>query len=305
MAHPSGLQARSAPATLFLNFISFFFLFSSLVTARDHASSGHRHAHQKYGMAPTNSSIAASNSTDAAAIIAQALAAIRVANKARIEKPSFNKNEFASKAELEAEGKPAAPLDLSLANSTSESGSVTRRKQSDSDAKAALPYTIPKKIAEAAKKLAESHPQVPKGDHAEVAARIRAKYSSKNNDTNAPEPEKRPEGRLGAYGKHEGDASKRAASYWMLDEAPSGHAPFAGDGYKVRTALANNQWYMTLKHRHRSSVTSKTTVQRVTVAQMIQMLSIVPSQTVTDVVPIVVAVLPRLLLCTSLRERTL
>lgn len=158
---------------------------------------------------------------------------MKVANKARIEKPSFNKNEFASKAELEAKAEPAAPLDLSLANSTSNSGSVTRRTQSDSDAKAALPYTIPKNIAQAAKKLAESHPQTPKGDHAEVAARIRAKYSSKNNDTNAPEPEKRPEGRLGAYGSHAGDASKRAAIYWMLNEASSGHAPFAGNGYKV------------------------------------------------------------------------
>ncbi len=96
---------------------------------------------------------------------------------------------------------------------------------------------MPTQLADAARKVAELTNQTPEGDHSDVAAAMRARYAGANNDTNAPSQERRPEGRLGNYGKSSA-ADKRDSSYCMVDEAPSGYAPFATkSGYKVSTTV--------------------------------------------------------------------
>ncbi|CAG9998333.1 unnamed protein product [Clonostachys byssicola] len=99
------------------------------------------------------------------------------------------------------------------------------------------PYSIPEEIREAARKVAESTPQIPKGDHSEVAAAIKQKYRSNNNDTNAPEPLEPPDGKLGQWATSTSNmsskVSERDSGYWMVDMAKRGQSPFAPSGYKV------------------------------------------------------------------------
>lgn len=257
------LRPRFSAVILVLAALLSFFSFNQvLVSASSPSHSNHRHFHRQHvgsgtdetGTDNVTNSGRVFNSTDADAeeLVAMAIAAMRVANKARIEKPSFNKNEFASQEQLAASKEPAPLLKLDVADGDSTSTyndagddddqrkpsslSMLRRHKNDTLG-AAAPYTVPTQLAAAARKVAESTTQSPQGDHAHVAAAMRTKYTNANNDTNTPPQEKRPEGRLGNYGKSS-TAEKRDSSYWMIDEASSGHAPFASkSGYKVSTAV--------------------------------------------------------------------
>jgi hypothetical protein len=234
MATRSGATIARVAFLLFA-LLSFFFAQVVASSTRGAHSHQHHHLHRQHGSIQSDTHAqnanttgrfsGASNSTHSERLVAQAIAAMTVANKARVEKPAFNTNEFATEEQLAAGKESAPPLDLTLSASK---GGLRRRK----DGSTVAPYTISDELAAAAREIAESTPQIPKGDHADVAARVREKYRANTNDTNAPPREKRPEGRLGSYGKDSG-ASKRNAGYWMVDEASSGHAPLAGQDYKV------------------------------------------------------------------------
>lgn len=169
-------------------------------------------------------STASSESND---IVDQALKVLAVVNKARVEYPVFNQK----KREDPDEDKPA-PLLNYKANVKSLS-SDSRLFGGDNDTSHGS-YRIPKDLAEAAASIAESTSQIPKGDHEDVAARIRKKYSPDSlNDTNAPDEQQAPEGRLSVFA---GDApkDKRASGYWMVDDQKfPGKSPFSPDGYQV------------------------------------------------------------------------
>ncbi|KAK1466641.1 hypothetical protein CCUS01_07251 [Colletotrichum cuscutae] len=163
-------------------------LFACLVTT----VSGHQHSHHNYAHLHAR---ADNKNSSAANIVEEALAALKLLNKARVENPHFN-NQNNSSAEISAPN-----------------------------------FSISPELAEAAKVLAESTPQVPKGNHSEVAKAIREKYVHKTNDTNTPESLKTPEGRLLVYGDDK--LSKRAEEWWMVSMGSSGTSPFAPSGYKV------------------------------------------------------------------------
>jgi hypothetical protein len=162
-------------------------------------------------------------SIDAKGLVAQALAAMGRANKARVENPTYNKHE------LSKDRKPSAmapALDYE-----------TWPAQSSNSAKSTSPYSIPSELKKAAKKLAESTDQTPKGDHAKVAATTRKKYRHNTNDTNTPPPLKSPYGKLGEWAleNQQKPLTQSASGYWMVDMAKRGSSPYAQDGYKVHS----------------------------------------------------------------------
>lgn len=193
--------------------------------------SGHHHLHQRHqhghhDSLKTRGDVAVS---DAESLIKTTLTTLSDVNKARVEHPSFNKYELASDASLSL----ADPLDYSV-NATKRRRDVGNSGEGNNGTGLAAPYTIPSELKDAARIVAESKPQRPTGDHAQVAAKIRAKYDHKLNDTNAPSPLDRPDGLLGTFGPDvEQKTLKRASGYWMVDMAQLGSAPYAPSGYKV------------------------------------------------------------------------
>jgi hypothetical protein len=167
-------------------------------------------------------------SSDAQALVKQALKVIAVVNKDRVENPVFNENE---REDPDEEYKPAPLLDYEADPGDISTSRIARRDERNSTVLGS--YRIPKELAEAAAIVAESTPQKPKGDHEDVAARIRKKYTpSSLNDTNAPEELQAPEGKLSVYA---GDGmEKRASGYWLIDDQKfPGMSPFSPSGYKV------------------------------------------------------------------------
>jgi len=167
-------------------------------------------------------------------LVAQALQSLVLRNKARLENPKFNKLEI---AQLSEDPKLAPPLEYQGSNDT-----LTKRQSNNSTGLASdnSAYTIPAELAEAARIVAESTPQVPTGDHGDVAAQIRQKYTSNNNDTNIPASRGAPEGRLSAWAPeflgNSSQAQKRDSSYWMIDMPQLGSSPFGPNGYQVSPA---------------------------------------------------------------------
>ncbi|KAI3538503.1 hypothetical protein CSPX01_09431 [Colletotrichum filicis] len=196
-------------------------LFACLATT----VSGHQHSHHNHAHLHAR---ADNKNSSAANIVEEALAALKLLNKARVENPHFNKYEFHSGSKTPSLA-PALDAPAVISNDT-----TLRRRQSQNNSSAEISapnFSISPELAEAAKVLAESTPQVPKGNHSEVAKAIREKYAHKTNDTNTPESLKTPEGRLSVYGDDK--LSKRAEEWWMVSMGSSGTSPFAPGGYKV------------------------------------------------------------------------
>ncbi|KAL3954473.1 hypothetical protein ACCO45_010036 [Purpureocillium lilacinum] len=108
----------------------------------------------------------------------------------------------------------------------------------------AIGYSIPPFLAQAARAVAESTPQLPAGNHEEVATRMRAKFALKTNDTNKPPPLKTPEGKLSIFADDATAYSRRGNSYWMVDMGHYGSSPLAppriqGDGVSDDTEAIN------------------------------------------------------------------
>ncbi|CAF3635715.1 unnamed protein product [Fusarium graminearum] len=175
-----------------------------------------------------SASLTNGTSSDAQALVEQALKVLAVVNKDRIENPVFNDNK---REEPDEENKPAPLLDYEADPKEITPSRLASRDDENSTVQGS--YRIPKELAEAAAKVAESTPQKPKGDHEDVAARIRKKYTPTFlNDTNTPDELQAPEGRLSVYA---GDGlEKRASGYWLIDDQKfPGISPFSPSGYKV------------------------------------------------------------------------
>ncbi|KAL2759071.1 glycoside hydrolase family 55 protein [Sodiomyces alcalophilus JCM 7366] len=161
------------------------------------------------------------------ALVEQALKILAVVNKARVENPVFNKNEYEDPQE---KYKPAALLNYTA---DPESFPVRKLRRDTNNATVSGSYRIPQELADAAALVAESTPQEPKGDHEAVAAEIRQKYHPNFlNDTNTPEELQAPEGHLSIYAGERQE--KRASGYWMIDDQDHpGQSPFSPSGYQV------------------------------------------------------------------------
>lgn len=196
-------------------------LFACLATT----VSGHQHSHHNHAHLHARTD---NKNSSAANIVEEALAALKLLNKARVENPHFNKYEFHSGSKTPRLA-PALDAPAVISNDTTLR---RRQNQDNSSAEISAPnFSISPELAEAAKVLAESTPQVPKGNHSEVAKAIREKYAHKTNDTNTPESLRTPEGRLSVYG--DDNINKRAEEWWMISMGSSGASPFAPSGYKV------------------------------------------------------------------------
>jgi hypothetical protein len=167
----------------------------------------------------------------AESIVQMALVAVRERNRARLEHPKFNKEEFAP-------GPPTPELAPPL--QYHDNSTLARRNLSSSEPSSA--YTIPPEVVAAAKEVAESTDQTPLGDHESLAAAARDKYQDKSvNDTNSPEPQGTPEGKLAAWAglglepsaSNGSELAKRASGYWMIDMEQRGSSPYAPAGYQV------------------------------------------------------------------------
>ncbi|KAM6526030.1 hypothetical protein FSOLCH5_002161 [Fusarium solani] len=163
-------------------------------------------------------------------MVDQALKVLAVVNKDRVQHPVFNKQEFRHDDDA---GQPAPFLRYKADPNT-----LSRRKDSDSEGSSndEAGYRIPKELSQAARMVAESTPQKPKGNHSQVAEATRKKYSRKSPaDTNTPKEQQTPEGLLSKFSdSYQGTKDKRASGYWMIDDQEHpGRSPFAPSDYKV------------------------------------------------------------------------
>ncbi|KID94680.1 LysM domain protein, partial [Metarhizium majus ARSEF 297] len=201
---------------------------ASVLAHSKHEHDAHSHLHQNLDR--SSSPAGNSSSEGAAELVKHALATAALRNKARVENPMFNKPELDPKAKQPS---LAPPLTYLGGNRTQ----VDKRDGIEANSTSAG-YSIPRELAEAAKFVAESSPQVPTGDHEEVANRLRHKYKLKVNDTNAPTRLQTPEGLLSQWGPDmaaddASDLHRRDSGYWMLDMPQLGSSPFGPQGYKV------------------------------------------------------------------------
>lgn len=199
------------------------------------AQASHNHDHAHLHTRQQGNFTANATSGSAEELVKQALAALSVVNKARLENPKFNENTAAPDG-LERHAAP--PLDIKAFSSNS---SATKRQEDGSETDTSS-YSLPSEVVEAARVVAEANPPRPSGNHSSVAALTRQKYALDRNDTNAPAPLTAPDGFLGNWGRlaesaPSGGLEKRASSYWMADLPQRGYAPHAPDGYKVGASL--------------------------------------------------------------------
>ncbi|KAL6229265.1 hypothetical protein BDW75DRAFT_249917 [Aspergillus navahoensis] len=219
---------------------------ASPVTSHGHHH-GHQHFHHARGSSVLSAPIPASSPTqevpsvsEAKEAVKKALEALSVVNKLRVENIHFNKHGFKD---------PDAPMpkEAPALDTIAASKNVTKRSKSDKSPT----YSIPEGLREAARIVAESAPPAtPKGDHEQVAADIRRKYSLRTNDTNVPSQRLRqPDGLTGYVDSWEdrgvSSANKSSAetaetkakratnTYWMTTIEQRGQSPFAPKGYQV------------------------------------------------------------------------
>lgn len=293
----------ASTSSLVIRFAIFIYLFLAIVVAsHSHNHNHNHHNHQKLANTLSHVSRNVENKTlsDVEKLVQEAIKAAAARNKARLESPHFNKDEFASPPR-----EPSLAPPLRIANGTS---TLSAREASQQNVSSSA-YTIPQEVIEAARIMAESTPQQPTGDHEAIAARIKQKYSHKLNDTNAPKHLGTPEGRLGAWALPDsvGNSSevlKRDSSYWMLSMPQLGSNPYAPSGYNVR--LHNGVLFLTthLLILYRYGGMSKTLGRRETVKRMIRLPSTLPFPAAADAVQIVALALFSPPLCISLQGHT-
>jgi hypothetical protein len=228
--------------------------FFVMTTVSASHSARHNDFHRKKTLrdratASTNSSrLALANNTAVGSqeLVEQALAALAVVNKARIENPHFNVYEFNNNQSSLGSSSDAPPLDVNLASLQNSTIKVARDASNSSIHNSLRKsYSITKELAAAARVMAEATPQTPAGDQPEVAANIREKYASKINDTNRPPQKLVHENGLFEYipdmtsmSSDNETATSIArrdtdATFWMATIEQRGSSPFGPANYKV------------------------------------------------------------------------
>lgn len=168
----------------------------------------------------------------AEAIVANALKVLEVVNKDLVDHPAFNQEVFADQPTVAGLSQTAPPLDYLVDPLSLKKRTEVRRNTGGTH----QPYTIPSALADAARIVAESKPQVPKGDHAKVAANIRAKYAHNggSDSIRAAKRDLSDATHLEARDGFEGDLERRASRYWLIDSQQyPGKSPYAPANYKV------------------------------------------------------------------------
>ncbi|KAL4962958.1 pectin lyase-like protein [Aspergillus stella-maris] len=133
---------------------------------------------------------ARTNNTTANGRVEKALEALRIANRLRIENYQANTYEFNTTRAAKSQKSSVPLLDYTDASKNKTLTNVHKREDG-SNSNRLYGYTVSKDIARAAKDVAESQPPTPwEADYASIASRVRAKYSSGNNDTNVMNQQK-------------------------------------------------------------------------------------------------------------------
>ncbi|CAG8040248.1 unnamed protein product [Penicillium olsonii] len=214
------------------------------------ATSTSQHIHYNHDHLDKRRNITESHGTTTSAegIVQEALKALRIANKLRVENPQPNKYELQGTG-FEQRKTSSVPLSDyldstkdallgQLRKSGSTNGSISRESSPK------YGYTLSPALISAAKEVAESEkPSDWDVDYASIAAKIKAKWSQGSNDTNAMAQKLfRPNG-LEGYAHSEQpegiqsqvhqEKGKRDSPHWMASMEQNGASPFAEKGYQV------------------------------------------------------------------------
>lgn len=199
-------------------------------------------------ISPTGLSPASNGDSDAAAAVARALKVLRVRNKERLEHVQYNKYEFSTPKKVKSADYASLPLDYSQEAVDQVENSESTLERRDSNLTPDYGYSIPSKLKEAARIVAESKPPSPStGNHSAVAAQMRVKYGLGTKDTLAAPQTLRAYDGLSEYvfdtnstnpttNDHELKA-RGSSAWWMATMAQRGSSPFAPSGYKVRASV--------------------------------------------------------------------
>ncbi|PGH27695.1 hypothetical protein AJ80_00710 [Polytolypa hystricis UAMH7299] len=181
--------------------------------------------------------------------VEEALKALRIANKLRVENSQFNKHEIYDPAKHDSESSSVPLLDYIDADKHASLMKLPRRGLANdsypAESNPKYGYTLLPELIKAAKEVAESNPPTAWDvDYASIAASIRAKYSLGNNDTNARiQSLVRPNGLVEYTSFEQPDGLQQplldtpikrdTSSYWMPNLEQNGASPFAEVGYKI------------------------------------------------------------------------
>ncbi|GLA96386.1 hypothetical protein AtubIFM57143_003851 [Aspergillus tubingensis] len=223
-----------------------FFLFGWLpgISASQHGHHTHLHLYRRH-----NGTESAESDGSPKHIVEEALKALRIANKLRVENSQFNKWEFQDNTSQD-KGLTDVPLsDYSDSTKNVSLAQLNRRSSiNDSSALESNPkygYTLSPAIVKAAKDVAESEKPTPWDiDYASIASKVRAKWSAGTNDTNAMVQKLSRSNGLDQYTSfgqpdglqeptEEGVSKRDTSSYWMASVEKNGASPYAAFGYKV------------------------------------------------------------------------
>lgn len=197
----------------------------------------------------------------------EALKALRVANKLRVENVQSNNYQLRTAAGSAGEKSEhsSVPL-LDYLDATGGESLVKARLESTNrsgtiEPKLKYGYSLSPQLIQAAKEIAESQPPTPSDvDYAAIARKVRAKYSLANNDTNSmPQKLIGPDG-LSEYVPYEHTSrelqqplqretsGRAAAPYWMAEMEQNGVSPFAPPDYKVYFNISSLFWFNRLQN---------------------------------------------------------
>ncbi|GAT20988.1 hypothetical protein RIB2604_00900080 [Aspergillus luchuensis] len=223
-----------------------FFLFGWLpgISASQHGHHTHHHLYRRH-----NGTESAESDGSAKHVVEEALKALRIANKLRVENSQFNKWEFQDSTSQD-KGLTDVPLsDYSDSTKNVSLAQLNRRSSTnDSSSLGSNPkygYTLSPAIVKAAKEVAESEKPTPSDiDYASIASKIRAKWSAGTNDTNAMVQKLSRSNGLDQYTSsgqpdglqeptEEGVSKRDTSSYWMASVEKNGASPYAAFGYKI------------------------------------------------------------------------
>ena len=213
------------------------------ISASQHGHHSHDRLHKR-----RNVTDASDSDSSAKHVVEEALKALRIANKLRVENMQLNKWEFQDDKSHNRDSSVVPLSDYSDPTKNTSLAQLSKRASSkDPSSLKSNPtygYTLSPEIVKAAKEVAESEKPAPWDvDYASIASKIRTKWSSGNNDTNSMVQKLSRSNGLDKYTTFEqpdglqepiqGVHKRATSSYWMADVEQNGASPYAETGYKV------------------------------------------------------------------------